>query len=315
MKIILFLVVFVVNVRLTFAQNLVLNYNFEDTLPCSNYPGPPNLPCIPWYQSFASPDYFSSSYTTWCGSAPLSFNFGYQLPYSGTAYCGFATYLEKPFEEYREFLGGKLTDTLKAGHKYCVSYYASAANDVKYFTDKIGVYFSKDSVFIDTAYYFNITPQVETTSGIILKDTLNWVLITGDFVAQGGERFFSMGNFANKANTQVDSTYNPLGYHPAAYYYIEDVSVMDCTVGIVDLFAIYFQLQNNPAKDILHFTSQEKINACAVFDMLGSKVMSKYFETTISNYELDVSKLKQGMYLLMVEDKNRRTGYGKFLKM
>ncbi|MBK8845772.1 MAG: hypothetical protein IPO27_04065 [Bacteroidetes bacterium] len=93
-------------------QNLIINGNFEDTIPCGiwNVGWLPILPCSLWYQSYSSSDFLSSSYTQWCGSAPIGI-IGYQLPKSGSSYCGFATYVAHPDEGYREFLGGVLTDS------------------------------------------------------------------------------------------------------------------------------------------------------------------------------------------------------------
>lgn len=119
-------------------QNLIINSNFEDTIPCGiwNVGWLPILPCAPWYQSYSSSDFFSSAYTQWCGTAPIGI-VGYQSPKSGFSYCGLSTFQIHPAEGYREFLGGVLMDSLISGHTYYASMYVSAANDCQFLQIKL----------------------------------------------------------------------------------------------------------------------------------------------------------------------------------
>ena len=60
----------------------------------------------------------------------------------------------------------------------------------------------------------------------MITDTLNWVLISGEFIAAGGERFITIGSFKSNAQTAFDTT--SWGTDPRAYYYVDDVSVVAC---------------------------------------------------------------------------------------
>jgi hypothetical protein len=295
------------------SQNLVLNPSFEDTIACSSYTGPPLLPCIPWYQNMSSSDYFSSSYTQGCGNSPLG-TIGYQSPHSGNAYCGFGTFLSPIGYNYREFLGGRLSDTLKIGHLYKVSFYVSAANHCIYFTDKIGVCFFVDSNSTDSDFTFQYTPQIENATGNILNDTMNWVEVSGVFTALGGERYLSIGNFRDDNHTLIDSTSNAAGYEPFAYYYVDDVSVIDCTAtGINEHQQISFTLLQNPVTNSIGFTSPQPIQTATVFTTVGALVKQVHFSNTI-NYSFDVADLPRGLYFLQVETKDKRKGIRKFVK-
>jgi len=197
------------------AQNLVLNPSFEDTITCSSWPGFPQMPCSNWFRpTNGSPDYFNELYHSLaCPSSPVPANpIGYQYAKTGIAYTGFATYVA-PFilgPNGREYIEGILTDTLKGGHSYCVSFYVVASDKCKYLTDAIGAYISVDSLYnynMDTALS-NYTPQVTNPVGNILSDTLNWTLISGTYIAQGGEKYITIGNFYDNSNTNIDSLNN-----------------------------------------------------------------------------------------------------------
>ena len=174
-------------------QNLVLNPSFEDTIPCIVYQniGPPQLPCSSWYwANSGSSDYFSEQYL--CISSPAPSNvFGFQYARTGVAYCGFGLYHNTVTSfGYREYLGGQLSDTLKQGHTYCVSFYAVKSDSGKFYTSNIGMYLSPDSsVDYSTALNLPYIPQIINTNGIIY-DTLNWTQISGNYIAGGGGKIF-----------------------------------------------------------------------------------------------------------------------------
>ena len=185
------------------SQNLVFNHSFEDTVLCALSPDPMRQ-CAPWFTpSSGSPDYWHSS-TGLTNCTGIYGFFGYQFPKTGSAYCGIgiSENLGASFD-FREYLEGFLNDTLEAKHTYCVSFYVNLANTSMLAANSIGAYFSADSVVdYGTATMLPYVPQVQNTGGVI-TDTLNWVLKTGSFEAQGGERFITIGNFYADSNTTV----------------------------------------------------------------------------------------------------------------
>ena len=55
-------------------------------------------------------------------------------------------------------------------------------------------------------------------------DTQGWTEIAGDFVAEGGEEYLTIGNFFSAANSGiVDDTALLTYLLPGSYYYIDDV--------------------------------------------------------------------------------------------
>jgi hypothetical protein len=88
----------------------------------------------------------------------------------------------------------------------------------------------KDSItdYTTTCWQYLGTLEVDVTNqpGRFLNDTLNWMLVSDTFIAEGGERYFVVSNI-DTANTQFSNN-NPGG---GCYYYFDDFDVhcIDCT--------------------------------------------------------------------------------------
>ena len=284
------------------SQNLVINHSFEDTIPSGTgtYCGRPES-ASPWLTpTLGSSDYWSKQYycSAFWGSA------GYQNPIdSGLAYCGFSLYDNYSLSNYREYIGGVLLDTMTTGHTYCINFYVSLANTSMLSTDKIGMYISIDSLIDKTTNqpFSGIFPQIENSSGNIITDTLNWVLISGNYTAQGGEKFITIGNFYDDANTNVDTVQG--GIYNFAYYYIDDVSVVDCTVGVNELynFILVPEVFPNPAKEIIHYKLKQVLLQQAVIEMsdvYGKTIYSTTLDKGKNNLSINVSAFARGIYFL-----------------
>jgi len=303
---IIFCVFFAFNCK---GQNLVLNPSFEDTIPCGSYQGPPQLPCSSWFwASSGSSDFFSEQpncmYTL---SAPSNFA-GFQYARTGIAYSGLGTYVA-PFTaipEYREYIEGVLADTLKAGHIYCVSFYVSAADRCKFITDAIGAYFSVDSIYepLNNSALSNFLPQINNPSGNIISDTLGWTLVSGTYTAQGGEKYITIGNFYGDNNMNIDSLNNnaPLG-NSGAYFFIDDVSVIDCTVGIneVNDNLSSGKLYPNPATKVVYFEnnlSEKENGTLQLMDITGREMAS--YKLNKGNLLAIPTPYARGVYLVKI---------------
>jgi gliding motility-associated-like protein len=211
------------------AQNLVPNGSFEQNSSC---PISVNevYKAIPWFTPGGSSDYFDTCSVQWFADIPDNF-FGTQYPRTGDAYCGFSTIIDLN-PDNREYISIGLKNTLVGGKKYCVCFYLSLAEGSFLSISNVGTYFSKDSLK-QIPQGFNVllpdTPQVENADYNFLSDTLGWMKVEGSFIASGGERFVTIGNFRDDAHTLTDTVKPvPLGYSNYTYYYIDDVSVYYC---------------------------------------------------------------------------------------
>jgi gliding motility-associated-like protein len=182
--------------------------------------------------------YYCSNYT------PPFFpqnNFGYQWPKEGNAYWHFGSaYLVTPTDTHthREYVQTKLLDSLIAGHKYCVSFYVSLSDSCWYATDEIGAFFD------DTATSFLYSPvgpaipgpwpvSPQVISGFYITDRENWTLVSGSFIAQGGEKYITIGNFTQDPGLLNHMMFVPNGSssdsHAEIEIFVDVVSVFDCT--------------------------------------------------------------------------------------
>jgi hypothetical protein len=213
-------------------------------------------------------------------------------------------------------VGGILLDTLRQGHEYCVSFYVSVAEKCKYVTDGIGLYLSVDSA-VDYTINTNLSfvPQISNPAGNIIYDTLNWVQISGTYIANGGEKYLTIGNFKDDANTMIDSTSSTGN---SAYYFIDDVSVIDCTVGIneVNDNLSVGKLYPNPARTAVYYESELNDNEnglLELYDMLGNKLSAYTLNHGKNKITIETSGYARGVYMVKVNITDRQPEFIKLI--
>lgn len=149
---------------------------------------------------------------------------GEQEPASGNAFAGFISWV--PGREYREYVTGELAQPLVKGKKYKFRMKISTGAKCPYLVNELGVHFSS-SRFEDkkTQFTVNLKPQVWLDVTTTQADPESWIEIENVFIANGGEQYFTIGNFANdsvmkivkRSITEVNCGYN--------YYYADDIVV------------------------------------------------------------------------------------------
>ncbi len=142
---------------------------------------------------------------------PNNFYF-YQHPKSGFGFVSLTNYWVTSFTVsfHRSFTRTKLLQKLIAGKKYCAKAYLAPFEYQDWYTNGFGMYFDNGQLDTITAtdsngIYDFVNPQIQAQ--YIIKDTLNWSLVSGTFVANGSENFITMGNFLSDSATQKDSTW------------------------------------------------------------------------------------------------------------
>jgi len=311
----LFLIFFFFSFTLLQAQNLVPNPSFEDYTD-TVIAGDTFCNCTQWYTpTNGTPDYFNSHNYGQIGGVPSNY-MGYQYPHTGNAYWGFQVIVIDPSwpatKNAREYIQTKLLDSLHKGIKYCVSFYVSLADSANYATDGIAAYFSDNAVshfgtlfqYLDT---LNYNPQVFNPHGNIITDTKNWTLISGSFIANGGEQYITIGNFWDDANT--DTLFVGGGYRgsaPASYLYIDDVSVsadtstclstaIDEVSNKEDLITVF----PNPATNTITIEFPKAVvSNIAIYNLLGEEVYSTTNNKQQTTNNIDVSALPSGVYFI-----------------
>lgn len=202
------------------AQNLVPNPSFEDTVNCPYAAGDIDK-ATGWTSLCGSPDLFNiCNQYDW--GVPTNI-FGYQIPASGNAYAGFASYSNSS-PNTREYPACNLVSPLTIGVKYFISFkVALSLNTLGAQTNcasnKLGASFATNPYICNSLITNN--PPVYTDS--IITDSVNWTRVSGSFVADSAYTYLAVGNFFDDTNT--DTIYFFSDFSDNAYYYLDDICV------------------------------------------------------------------------------------------
>ncbi len=210
-------------------QNLVKNPDFEQYITCPYTIGRFSLFVKDWYGFLAG----DASYFNSCGVGPKysvpQNNFGYQPAHSGEGYvciCVFSWDLDPDRRMYIEgfFSAPLLKDTI-----YCINYYVSLV-DVSG-----GAIQNVDALISDTLmdwnqgqpyYLINIIPQIRSSQ--LITDSVGWTRISDLYIAHGGEKYITIGNFRSNATTNIIKYKE----YDRVDYYVDDVSVAQAGMGL-----------------------------------------------------------------------------------
>jgi OOP family OmpA-OmpF porin len=315
MKKIILLIIFYSLLSTIKAQNLVPNWSFEDTTQCPNSGGQIDF-ATPWYNpNIGSPDYLNQ-----CGTSGYQFlNFwGYQIARTGQGYAHVAVYGSIGVSSAREYIQVQLLDTLIGGENYCVRFYVSHAGMSSFFNSympivisEIGMLFSNNPITSSNYLPFPYTPQIASPSGTFLSDTLNWMEISGVYTALGGERFITIGNFKDDANSDTLHLIEN-GLDPQGRYYIDDVSVINCndTLSSVDEITNQYDVKLYPNPNNGSFTIECPAFETGkvilnIYDVTGKKIAAHLIYSKNKSLTINENSLDAGVYYyqIMVNDK------------
>jgi len=189
---------------------------------------------------YCAPEYINTCDPGIYATAPNNINF-YQYPRSGNGMALTLEYFDESivppatYDYHRDYVQGRLFKPLIAGKSYCLVFYVNLIEASQYAINKIGAYFDDGS--IDTIrgvdkiskcgqVISSVTPQVFTTT--IINDTLNWIKIEGSFMANGTERYITIGNFFDVTDIATIKLPDPkFGPNQYSFYLVDDVSVIE----------------------------------------------------------------------------------------
>ena len=227
-------------------SNLIFNPSFEEHYSCPLRIEPYGImdEVVAWWQ----PTGGSSDYYNNCGGKQCRVpknKLGVQYPRTGESMVGIYCSLT----DYREYIQTEMKEELKKNETYHLSFYVSLSEYSTGAVATIGGLFSNERIMDTTremlmdkkhktnsagvsqtiATYYK--PQVVNSLSNILKDTNVWMHIEGDFVAKGGERFLTIGNFYTAEQSGLIDPNNTTNILPGAYYYVDDVELycLTCT--------------------------------------------------------------------------------------
>ncbi len=210
------------------AQNLIKNPSFENYIQCPQTLGNLQKDLVDWtVPTLGSTDYFNG-----CSQAmgtPKNFN-GEQPADFGVGYVGL--YLYAP-NDYREYLQGVLTNTLKKDEVYRLSFYVSLAERSDFAIREFGICFSENPIRVQTTKTLSkmhlskvsgdVSNYLEIKYDEFYSDEKEWVKVEMEFVAKGTENYMIIGNFKDNKRTRRFKTKK--SGTKGSYYYLDMVSL------------------------------------------------------------------------------------------
>ncbi|WP_196893665.1 OmpA family protein [Aureivirga marina] len=234
MKTNLYLIFLLISI-ISSAQNLVKNPSFEETKQCANTLDMIQGNVENWTKgNLATPDLYNACFKEGKENVGLLNNFaGSQATDFGQNYVGFIVL--KDGGNYREYLQGELTETLEKNRKYRLSFYISNADAYNYAIKDLGILFIENPIIVATNEVIT-KPEIERhskklhykeiNSETFWDNQENWTKITLEFIAEGYENFFVLGNFRATNGTEKivkEGEYLRSGY---AYYFVDMVEMI-----------------------------------------------------------------------------------------
>lgn len=309
---------FIVSLRCE-AQNLVPNPSFEvpDSCPGTHTflalgEGP-----LHWFSGGGTPDYYQSCVPPPNEASVPQNDFSFQYPQDGENYIGLVTY-EVNSGGLREYAMVQLIEPLVQGQLYTVSFYANAAWNG---TDSLFPQHYIASSHIGALFTMQPRPwtgndpwPLATGSAhvwhpSIIADTVNWILVSGSFVADSAYQYLMFGNHFDNGVTDTISLGSSVQL-PKAYTLIDNVCVSQglegCPTvnGVVAHTDIEVVLFPNPAVHELVVMGLRQEAVCTIQDATGRLVWGGRIQPR--SWRLDVKSWARGYYVLnfsLVDDR------------
>jgi len=234
-----------------------------------------------WYSPTGSrADLFVETKKTPIIATPSN-QFGTENPKEGSNYAGIVTFSHNN-KVPRSYISTKLELPLKKGEQYCVQFYISLAEASAYASNQVAAHFSQKAFASEAKDNLIAKTSIVDAENRIFAAVFGWDKICGIYTAEGGEKYITIGNFTSNEHTKnakvKKDSKNKITPIPAAYYYIDDISVVrleedeicDCSSTIIDPMDAFSKIVYQKA---INFTNEmglaEKIEALQVFFGFG----------------------------------------------
>jgi hypothetical protein len=291
-----------------YGQNLIPDGSVENYVECPSNFGDIETWLPSWKTFRGSPDYFNS-----CSSG-LGWNndLGYQEPRTGEGYLGLITF-ETGLGSVREYIGIEFLESLVVGETYYLTFYVSRAYDLNagnnLASNNIGILFLTEN-------YLNPNEQGPSLNYSnlnevnIVEDTVNWVEMNYQFIADSAYQYLAIGNFYDDEFTDTLRIGGMPTGSVISYYYFDDfclrTSSLECDfINTTDNnYEAYIQLFPNPCKTILFIENRKPIDSILIFTMQG-ELLESYRGNERQSIKLDLS-LRSGIYMAIIESDGKK---------
>ena len=207
--------------------NLVPNYSFEIYQSCTgsylNNAPPWNSPIV----GFGASNYGNSCNPNICWKVPVFDGcHEYQSPRTGNGYAAMYFFNNTPIPNKRNYSAVQLNDTLRSGICYYAEFFVVRYNIANYCVNNVGLIFSDTAIKQQSnGNYIAANPQILNYGNPVIIDSMNWTKVSGIYIAHGGEKYITIGNFKDDSNTDTINTNVPGAYQRGGYF-LDDVSVI-----------------------------------------------------------------------------------------
>ncbi len=320
-----FYIFIVLTVKSLIGQNLVPNPSFESITGCPTSMGYPcpftNVGSFSFVDYWRNPICTSPEILHSCAGnsgigVPLN-NWGIQQARTGLAYAGIFSALNQGMaSHFSEYISSPLNSPLLSGYSYIVSFYVSCGNSNNFKltngTNGIGAYLSQnipDTTGSNVASRLFSSAQLINPTSNVIKDTINWVLISDTIIALGNEDYITIGNFTPEASIIGDGV----------YFYVDDVSVSPLnplTTQVPEKSnKLTFDLSPNPANNKIQIHTPTEIKKIVIQSSDGLNVTELVkIEYIQSDFTIDINNLDDAVYFITMTNRNGYTVTKRFIK-
>lgn len=289
--------------------NLIYNGDFEiyDTCPDN---ATQVEKCLGWIKpNSATSDYFNSCALVSSGASLPTGNFaGYQEAQSGEGYMGLIGYSmiypqsQSPYL-WVEYIQGKLIQPLKKDSIYKVSMHVNMGNFSNVANKRIGIYLSQSPISSNNTLPFYNEPQILSTE--FIKDSINWILISNYFQANGSEEYITIGDFYRIGEIDTLILEDNLPAFLSSYYLVDNVSVVQENFETPNVFTP----NGDGINDTIDFSFLPKTCKVQIVNRWGNLL----FESTQSSKIWSPFDLSDGVYFYVIKEidteKQIKTGF------
>ncbi|MGY6562769.1 MAG: OmpA family protein [Luteibaculaceae bacterium] len=262
------------------AQNLVQNPGFEELDGKLKKLGQVEL-AKGWFSTTAAPsDLFNKDTKKEEIGIPENYQ-GSQKATEGDGYAGFVAYSFRG-KEPRTYLTNELTQSLKKGQMYCVTYKVSLSKLSKYGVNNISAFLSKKDPSTKDTKTLMYPAQIKHKKNPIYDDQYEFKDVCNVFTSNGGEKYITIGNFEKDEDTEFVKMRRVKGITATqthnAYYYIDEVSVVpiddksECSCGDVEARPAKLVFSVSATYDENAPLSQKLPNETVYFDFLSDEI-------------------------------------------
>ena len=244
-------------------QNMVKNPSFEQYRKVPNDLG--ELTNIDFWSSpsDASPDFYHKRASAPTVDVPLN-KMGNAAARSGYAYAGIYAYASRYIKRnFREYIQVELKQPMLAGNTYCIKVHVFLAQSSNRAVGALGCMASSTKCKENHEMYLKRSFTYLTKENKKPLTDREWVEVSCQYKAKGGERFLTVGNFEDDKKVKITGAVasekfkNP--HVDFAYYFLDDICVTNTSTNFAcDCGSFDYPNTNREQHIVMDFRTRAK---------------------------------------------------------